>query len=126
MPEALAEALSRLTDWALVRPADLVYEPSTRSVLVPIVRFPSKPRRLLGGHTVDRSTPIRAELLLRNVELCKIENHAPELEVIQVVFGAKFGGNSVYLGSVEEDRGVTCYSVAVQVSAFDIELTDLQ
>ena len=41
-----------------------------------------------------------------------------------MLFGVKIEGRSIHVESAEEDRGRTCYSIALEVGELDLEIED--
>jgi hypothetical protein len=126
IPADLLELLAALTDGAQLRHTEVTHDPQSREVRLPITRFPLLKRRRLLPNIRDRRNPISSVVTVRNVVACDIDNSAPaDLgHVVQLLFGLQVRDRRVYISSAEEDRGHTCFSVTLQLSGLDIEITD--
>ena len=117
--------LAAITDHARLRPGDVSYDKESRSVTLPLVRFPILKIGMLQNYKYDRNKPINSVVVVKNVTECVIDdNTSDEMDVINLLFGLNVEGDEVVVSSVEEGRGITCYLVVMTVTEIDIEIKD--
>ncbi len=99
------------------------YDLEKKELLLNINRFPVI-KKTVFSKTKHSKEAIKCQVVIRNIEDCKIENIAKELEKITILFGFHFEKDRIYFCSAEEDHGKPCYSIDCKVSEFDIEILD--
>lgn len=99
------------------------YNLEKKTLLLKLNRFPID-KKTAFSKTIHSKESVNCELVIRNVEDCKIENTGHEFETVTILFGLHFDEGRIYFCSAQEDHGKPCYSVDCRVSEFDIELTD--
>jgi hypothetical protein len=127
IPAELIDIVALLTDRARLRYAEVEHDPKSRAVRLPMTRFPLLKKRRVLPNVHDLRNPIPAVVTIRNVVSCEIENHSPPAlgREVQLIFGVQLEDKRVYACSAEEDKGKTCFSVTLEVSELDVEITDL-
>ena len=127
VPAELAEVIASITDGAKLRTGRVEYDPQVQAVRLYITRFPLLKRRRILPNLRDCGTPIPAVVTVRKVSECEICDRVPPDagEEVHLLFGVQVQAGGVSVCSAEEDRGQTCYSITLKISALDIEIADL-
>ena len=122
LPKNVLEAFGAIANKGLLRVKYVEYRPQEQLVTFPFQRFPIVGKSMFSAtrHS-NSSVPCRATI--RNVSACKIED-TRECEEITIIFGIGFKGNEIFLCSVEENHGTTCYTLSCIVPEIDIEMND--
>jgi len=126
VPIEVSDAIASITDGARLRFGEVEYDRQARLVRFAVTRFPLLKERLVLPNARDREYPIPTTVTVRKVVSCNIEdNTSPDLgEEVQLLFGIQVQAGRVTACSAEEDKGETCYSIALEISELDIEIAD--
>jgi len=117
----ILKRVAALLSSARLRPADVEHRPDEQLVTFPLRRHPFLRGGFFGTRRAKEAVPSR--VTIRNVtESFPVDGG--QCEEIRVLFGLSVRDGEVYLCSVEEDQGVTCFELRCRVGGFDIELED--
>jgi hypothetical protein len=123
LPEPLLKAFAALTDHAVVRPADVKFDPGSHTLTLLLRLAPLVPRRVLPGHKRLSPSGELYSFVARNVAACRVRAEATKAEQQhQLLFGIQLRPASLYLSSATENRGDTCFEVDATVSSLDVRL----
>jgi hypothetical protein len=121
----MLDEIAALTDTGKLRPADLRYDRDEHQVRVPLVRYPIKKAGRLRRYPYDAANPIECVAVIRHVTECTItDNTTGELQEITLLFGIGVQEKAVCISSAEEDHGMPCLLVEMNVNEINIELHD--
>ncbi|MBI5805302.1 hypothetical protein HZA73_04570 [candidate division TA06 bacterium] len=123
LPITVQEAVGFIANHAVLRVADVKYDPVDRTVSFPLDRFPIKGKSIFTG-TRHTKNAVRCHVRFRNVIECDINHKDQEMEIVQLIFGFKITQNEIYLCSAEENQGLPCFQLRCQVNSLDIEIKD--
>ncbi|NIS82835.1 MAG: hypothetical protein GTO14_22145 [Anaerolineales bacterium] len=126
LPKAFFELLAAITDHARLRFRDVQYDESNQIVILPIQRYPLLKKRLFRGNLHDYDNPVASEIIVRNVVSCEVRDNLEDKDYEEVVllFGLGVKDKEVFVSSVEEENGRTCYLAQMEVGEIDIEIRD--
>jgi len=124
-----ARDLEVLTNYARLMPRQVKHDPIARTVTFPLMR-----RALLSYRFGFLGRPIAtyadeyvpAELVVRNVQECVIEDHSDAVgtKEITLIFGIRLDSNRLALSSAEELSGVHAYGLTALLTQTDVEIVD--
>ena len=107
------------------------YNKEKKMISIPIERYTIDvvKKKFLGtvtSYKYDKNLRIPSLVIIRNVTGCKIENNFddPNILTITMLFGLNIKDSEIYISSVEEDKGIICYSLTTNVDGIDIEIRD--
>ena len=91
------------------------------------IRLPLMKKRDVLPNVHNRRNPTPCVVTVRNVVSCDTQRNIPPDvgDEVHLMFGIQFDGNRVYASSAQEDRGETCFTVTMDVSEIDLEITDV-
>ena len=127
IPGELFTLVSSITDRAVLRHVEVTHDSEEGVVRLPLIRLPLVKKRDVLPNVHDRHNPTPCVVTVRNVVSCDIQRHVPPGvgDEVHLIFGIQFEDNRVYASSAEEDRGETCFTITVNVSEIDLEITDV-
>ena len=121
--------IAALTNFASADINNVNFDSDNKTLSIPIERHHIESYRRFLGPKYDHKKRIPSLIKLGAVRRYEIEDHCREndLTKIQLLFGlsVKIDEKEIYLGSVEEDQGWTCFSITAIVEQFDIEISDI-
>ena len=127
IPEAFLDSISALTDHAVIHPHAIRYDDPGGSITLPITRYPLRKERAHLGNIHDQDHPIEAEVVIKHVLSYEVKEPVDlqEQQSVTLHFGIRLANNTVAMYSAEEVQGISCFSLVIDVSSYDIVLTDL-
>jgi hypothetical protein len=126
----ILEAIAAITDSATLKLREVVFDEERSSLSLPIERMPARKKKRFPGFLKarkhDKVQRVKSLITINNVTDCKIEEGCLDanLSTVLLMFGLKVEEDEVYLCSLEEDEGETCYSIEAKISSIDIEIRD--
>ena len=126
LPEQFDEVVAKLTDAAYLKPSEIRYDANEREVIIPMLRTPVvKTSGMLGG--MERlAEPVECWFVARQVLNCEVqltEGTDPN-DTLQLIFGVKLNKKTIHASSSEESRGISLFSIDIDVEFWDVEVVD--
>ena len=114
---------SELTNYAKVFPRDLNFNINTKTLTLPLIRFPICKESIF-GHKHDNSKPIKSILTIREIQQFKseIKPGCTDSEVT-LMFGVTLKGNKMICSSAEEPP---FFAFEGKLNEIDIALNDIE
>lgn len=131
--ENIYKEIEALTNYGILYFRDIKYDENSKNIIMPIERFKIVSTKkvffgMITAYKYDKNIKIPVLVIIKNITECSIENYLNDLNMntIHILFGINVipKTKEIYLGSVEEDEGNTCYSIKMKVSEIDIEIKD--
>jgi hypothetical protein len=121
--------ITALTNYAKVNIKNVIFEENKNILSIPIERYHIETFRRFLGPKYNQKKKIPSLIKIGAVRKYNIENHFNEEDItqVQLLFGlsVRINEKEIYLGSVDECLGQSCYSITAMVGQFDIEISDL-
>jgi len=131
--ENIFKEIEAFTNYGILYFKKVRHDEEKKIIFIPVERCQIKAvkKMFLGATTsykYDKNVTIPSWIAIRNITECQVENNFddPSISKIRLLFGmhVKPKEKEIYIGSVEEDRGKTCYRMKLKVSEVDIEIGD--
>jgi len=130
--ENLYDEIGVLTDRAELDVDLIEYDEEAGKVVIPLTRLPIVPGqkkvfRKITQYAQDRQNNAPCVVIVRNVKSFTKETHFEEASdrKIQLIFGITIKDNTVFMNSVQEDRGKTIFRLTIEIDSLDIEIRDV-
>ncbi len=129
----ITKDMQAITNYGILHLNEVKYDEANKMISIPIERCKIKAiKKIFLGTTTsfeyDKNTKIPALIVIKNIINCKIENNFdnPNVSTIHILLGLQLNmkEKEICIGSAEEDRGKTLYSIELKVNELDIEISD--
>jgi hypothetical protein len=125
--------IESITNYGTLYFTKMEYNEEKKTISIPIDRCKIKAiKKIFWGTTTsykyDKNIKIPVLIVIKNVDSCKIENNFedPNVSKMRILFGLQINmkDREIFIGSVEENKGKTCYSIELKINKIDLEIAD--